>query len=134
MEECLPKAARVTLESLLLSFKLERDGKIWPMNFKLHTMHFTSDLSLVSPKILLQSFLETKYSWSQLLTLQRFVQSYAVAFWEQTGKTVKTHGNEFLIHISVTAPAAIGEAALLLEMKEHFRNVPAVAEVFGEPD
>lgn len=79
MEECLPKAARVTLESLLLSFKLERDGKIWPMNFKLHTMHFTSDLSLVSPKILLQSFLETKYSWSQLLTLQRFVQSYAVA-------------------------------------------------------
>lgn len=46
----------------------------------------------------------------------------------------KTHGNEFLIHISVAAPAAIGEAALLLEMREHFRKQASVAEVFGEPD
>ena len=79
MEECLPEAVRVTLESLLLSFIQEKGGKIRPMNFKLHTTYFGSDLSLVSPKILLQSFLETKYSWSQMLTLQRFVQSYAVA-------------------------------------------------------
>lgn len=48
------------------------------MNFKLHTTHFTSDLSLVYPKILLQSFLETECSWSEMLTLQRSVRSYAV--------------------------------------------------------
>lgn len=49
------------------------------MNFKLHTTHFTSDLSLVYPKILLQSFLETECSWSEMLPLLRFVWSYAVA-------------------------------------------------------
>lgn len=61
VKECLPEALRVTLESLLFSFIQERGGKIQPMNFKLHTTPFTSDLlSRVSPKILLQSFLETK--------------------------------------------------------------------------
>lgn len=62
VEECLPGAVHITLESLFLSFTQERGGKIQPMNFKLHTRHFTSDLSFMSPKILLQSLLETKYS------------------------------------------------------------------------
>lgn len=44
-------------------------------------------------------------------------------FWEQTSKTVfKTQGSEFLIHISMAAPADIGEAASVLEMKERFRK------------
>lgn len=44
----------------------------------------------------------------------------------------KTHGKWFLIYISIAALAATGKAALVLEMKEHFRK--QVAKVFGWPD
>lgn len=52
--------------SSVLSKKRVRRACLWISSYK----HFSSGLSLVSPEVLLQSFLETKYSWSQMLTFR----------------------------------------------------------------